>query len=448
MHTVYHVAAVHEATNRWLATVTPAGWLLPTLVAREDVPMAQLFVRAVGHVPIHAAPRCLARPEVDPLAGSANITIVIDIDSDSLSIAESAALIAGGDLIAGTPILAYQADTVRWLTAQAQQTARPVPLGPGWIRDVAAWVAHAAGFETALVLDAAQILRADEESAVVRFCPAGEPLYFKGRTRPPFVEALAGRLLAARTPGLVAPIHAFDAERGWQLTAHVDGLPLEASCWPAHLIAADDWRRLQLALEPFETELVALGVPQLTPALLRAAVVDALDAVSGELPPHLSTDRALEGADTLLASPLVVETPPLLLHFDAAPRNILWDGQRAVFLDLDSLHVGPGLVAGELMSRRMKGVLSPDQRRQLTRHAARSLLRATGRSELEPYLTDVPALTDLCLLAMRRSALRHADHASVDARARAYTWRRNAQDFVARLAAWPTRVHSPHRWST
>jgi hypothetical protein len=448
MHTVYHVAAVHEATNRWLAAVTPAGWVLPTLVAREDVPMARLFALAVGHVAIRAAPRCLARPEVDPLAGSANITIVIDIDSDSLLTAESAALIAGGDLIAGTPMLAYQADTVRWLTAQAQQAARPAPLGPGWIRDVAAWVADVAGFETARVLTTAQILRADEESAVVQFCPAGERLYFKGRTRPPFVEALAGRLLAAHAPGLVAPIRAFDSARGWQLTAHVDGVPLEASCWPAHLMAADDWRRLQQALEPFETELVAMGVPRLTPALLRAAVVDALEAVSGDLPPHLSIGRALERVDTLLAGPLVVETPPLLLHFDAAPRNILWNGQRAVFLDLDSLHVGSGLVAGELMSRRMKGVLAPDQRQQLTRHATRSLLRAIGRSELEPLLAVVPALTDLCLLAMRRSALWPADRSSVDLRARAYTWRRNAQDFVARLAGWPTRVHFPHRWST
>jgi hypothetical protein len=459
MHTVYHVAALHEATRRIVAALTPAGWMLPTLVARDDIPMARLFELAGAAVPIPTAPRCVARIALDVAAGSANAVVVLDIGPRHGGVAETAARVAGiSSHIAETPslvaisdlrhrraVLGWQADTVRWLASQADDEARPAPLHPFWLHDVAAWVAAATGHRIDHVLDSARVLRADEESAVVRFCPAGAPLYFKARVHPPFVEAHASDLIAARIMGLVAPTRVFDPERRWRLADHVDGVPLDARCWPAQLAASDDWLRLQCAMQPDAEELATLGVPHLTSQTLRDGILDALDTVSSETPPTLPSDRVLERVDTLLTSPFVCQAPSMLLHFDAAPRNILWTSRSAVFLDLDSLHLGPGVIAGELMSRRMKGVLADDQRMALAQHSARAWCRAIGRPDLESYLSAIPPLTDVCLLAVRRAQLRQLPNGLNDVPL-TFAWRRNAQDFLARVAAWPV-VHFSHRCS-
>jgi hypothetical protein len=148
-------------------------------------------------------------------------------------------------------------------------------------------------------------------------------------------------------------------------------------------------------------------------------------------------ERVIARVDALLASPLVVDVPLLLLHFDLAPRNVLWHRHRASFLDLDTLHIGPAIIAGELMGRRMKGVLSIEQRQQLSHHAALGVSRAIGRSDLEPHLHHVSALADLCLLAYRRDQLCGAAAPPIEPRIRRQTSTSLARDFLVRVDTWP-----------
>jgi GAF domain-containing protein len=84
----------------------------------------------------------------------------------------------------------------------------------------------------------------------------------------------------------------------------------------------------------------------------------------------------------------------------------------------------------------MKGVLSLEQRQQLSRHFARRLLRAIQRTDLEPHLHEVAPLADLCLLAWRREQLWNDDTAARDPVARLHTSTSLTRDFLARLDAW------------
>jgi hypothetical protein len=432
MHLVYHLAALHDPSGVVLVSTTPAGWTLPTLVAHDDIAMTRVFTLARDVLPVAATVRCVVRWQMHATARSADATLVMDL---------VAAPDPGDDrfapflsLLTRPPLMRYQAEALHELATRNRADPRAVFLEPHWIETITDWVARVTGHQPRDLVRTIEILRAEPSRVVVTFLADAEPLHFKADNRTPFVEALVTRFIATRVDGVVAPTHALDIERGWQLTRHVEGAPLDADCWPAHLAALEAWLGLQRALAPCEKELTALGVQTLTPDRLRAAVAGALRDLEHEGGHADEATRAIERVDALLASPLVVDMPPLVLHFDLAPRNVLWHRGRAVFLDLDTLHIGPSVVAGELMGRRMKGVLSPEQRQQLSQHGARQLLRAVRRSDLEPHLHEVAPLADVCLLAWRREQLWNDEAAARDPVARLHTSTCLTRDFLARLS--------------
>lgn len=434
-HSVCHVVAIHEPTGRVLASQTPAGWLLPTFTAHVAVGQPRLFARAAAVSPFETTPRCLASARLDPAAASSDVAIVVDIETAPG--ATDPRVLSHAHLLSGRAVLDYQAEVVQLVV---QHPASIAFLQRHWMDGVATWVAAAVGDDARAIRRSGEIYRAEPHRAVVAFDVGGERLHFKGDARQSFIEPLVTRFIAERSEAAVAPTRAFDARRGWWLTGHVDGAPLGAEAWPAHLTACDAWRGLQRALQPSHAALEALGVPRITPARVRAAVARALS----EAPRSTASPTESEVStrcEAVLASP-VAGLPELVVHTDAAPRNLLWDGRRVAFLDLDALRLGFGAIAGELIARRMRHVLAPPQRARLADHAFRSLLGDLGQSHLWRHRAGVPALADLFLLTDRLERLASPDFAGEREASLRHLRQQLAADFLSRVSRW--FVHDSH----
>lgn len=433
MQVVYHVLAVDEPSQQVAATITPIGWLLPTVLDADDVAPARLVLRIEAMLASRVRLRCITGLRVAPQAGAADATVLVDLVDPPRD--DDPGLVGIATLVDGRGLLAYQANLPRLVRHGAGTEHEGSPfMQSRWIGDVAGWIAAVTGHDAGSLIGRAQIHRAEAEGAVVSFRAGAELLHFKGSTRAPFTEALVTQAIERRLPALVAPTIAFDRGRGWWLTRHVEGLPIETRHWPAHLIAANEWARLQLATAEETAALIATaGVPRLDATTLYTAAVAALDVV--DIASSTVSIAHVQAAVTArLSGPLVRNVPLLALHFDAAPRNVLWNGDRAVFLDLEALAVGPGAVAGELMRRRMALALSPAAGRRLAVRAAAAVFRAIRRPDLIGQLDGLSALTDLCLLALRRHQLFGPHAASLDEATRRYTWRCLAADFVSRAS--------------
>jgi hypothetical protein len=443
MRTVHHAIATAACSERVFVTDSSAGWLLPTLVADAEIAQARLFSALAAMMPVPARARCLGFTRCDNDGLVAHVAVVLDIDEAHADVR----LVPLDTLLARKPVLDYQASALRWLRTARHDSRSPFVRGR-WIDEVIAWLVDVTGHAPTALRESVEILRAEPTRAVVRAHVEDDWLHFKADVRRPFVEAEVTQEIAARAESLVAPTRAWDRTRGWWLTRHVDGAPLDAGRWPAHLHAVDAWRELQFQLQPLERAICALGTAQLTMERIGESVLSAVAAVRettsrSELGfRHPTSELAaaecvLARVETVLSNPLACELPRLALHVDAAPRNILWTRGGPAFLDLDVLRIGPAIVEGELMLRRMQMVLSPEHRAHLARYAAESLLAALHRPDLASQLHVTPALADLCLLASRQyelceSLARGEDEATCRA-----AWRRLSLDFVARLAAWP-----------
>jgi hypothetical protein len=436
MLTICHVLAVHEPTDRVLATLTPLGWLLPTMISPDIATSGSLLARATTVLSVPARPRCQANLQIDRASGSANVTLVVDVTPTE---ADDQRLVPVAALRDTSPVVSYQASALPLLPPHSGRY-RSAFLEPDWIRGVADWVASVTGEAVTDLLEGATVHRAEIDRAVVEFETCGGRWHFKGDMQRPFVEALVTRHVAAQLENAVVPTKAFDETRGWWLTSHVEGVPLHGNCWPAHLNAVATWSRLQHDVRSSHDGLSAFGVPTLSLPDLDAAATDALDTIAAEL---RATTRAVmaERISMLLKSRLAGGGPQGLLHFDAAARNVLWNGHAAVFLDLESLCIGPAVIAGELMARRMRTELSIEQRQAMARAGASAALRLAGDSGLEGELWRLPALTDLCLLAVRRRSRQVAAASDPTDPSAQYSWRHVARDFAARVSSWPSSAN-------
>ena len=371
---------------------------------------------------------------MDPVVESGDLTVIVDLvdvpDPGDTRLVPIARLLSSACLVP------YQCAAIRLVHPGNRE--RSVFLHPHWLQEVRQWVGDMSG-RTLTSGDGIDVHRAEEHRAVITFHTMRGTVHFKGASAQPFVEALATQLVARHIGGVVATTRAFDDGRGWWLMEHLEGEPLGATCWPVHLAVPAAWIQVQLAVRAHHGNLRMIGVPALDPQALRSAAALALQVApaSGRLGP--AAGPVLDHVDDLLAAPMVRDLPSLALHCDAAPRNVLWNGARVAFLDLESVCLGPALVAGELLARRMRDVLSAERVHLLREHAARSTLDALGRVDLAVDLPVLTALTDLCLLAIRRSRIFDVRLDTQDA-VRAYTWRQVAGDFVSRLHDWPRRM--------
>lgn len=434
MRVACHIAAVDGQTNQIAVNATPHGWLLPVAFFDTTTSQQLVVLRGMASLPFPAVPRCLALPHIDTSSESLDYTLIVDVLDRGSS--GSYSWVSPHNLIPECAIVAYQRRGIELL--RAQTAARPSTVEPLWLATVTAWVDKVRERAAVPSLYRVWLHRATAERAVVRFTRDDEVLHFKTETGSVFREAEWTQFIGRRHPSLVAPTLAFDAERLWWLTGHVTGVPLDGSLWPAQLQAIDVWSALQADLISDEAKLLSLGVPHLTRDALLGVADDAISTVARTTPIcDITPSDTLARVRLLLDRDICALPPSAVLHLDAASRNILWNGTAPVFLDLDDLYLGPAVVQGELMARRMRTTLSPEQRSTLSTSGAVRALLHLGHPALVSDLSCVPALADLCLLAYR-SAGRHAPPMrSVDHDSLLFSWSHVARDFVRRVARWP-----------
>jgi len=92
-----------------------------------------------------------------------------------------------------------------------------------------------------------------------------------------------------------------------------------------------------------------------TPTVIIEALAPRVHAIAGRVP---AVSGALERAFAGLASATPVPTPPVFLHGDFAPAQLLWRGGRIVILDFDRTTRGdPALDLGNLLAQLYRSAL-------------------------------------------------------------------------------------------
>jgi hypothetical protein len=433
---VCHVAVMDHRANRVGAAITPAGWLLPTAIFAPRTTQKTIIARACAALPVTAVPRCLGLAHIDRVSESIDYLFVADIGQHHARESADAVHTIDWSLLSAHPALVpYQETALRRLATA--NDPRDVALQPSWLHRVTSWVTHALDLQRPGPgpLCATDIYRADEQRIVAAIEIGGRLIHFKTSTSQPFVEAEVTRIVATANRAWVPPTLAFDVTRGWWLTDHVEGVPLTGAHWPEHLTAVETWGALQRALRSGHEALRSVGVMTLDRQLLVNAARHAVSAVEGVSPQGRVATEAMARVDRLLATPTYDAAPEGLLHFDAAPRNILQTAHGSVFLDLEAACLGPAIICGELMARRMKDELSIAQRNELSAHAAAMSLRDAGL-HVTPSAEHVRALTDLCLLAYHSRTILSETPGALDLPSAQYGWARVSADFLNRTTGW------------
>jgi hypothetical protein len=197
-----------------------------------------------------------------------------------------------------------------------------------WRETAVAWIDDRlaeAGLERA---GAVEQPRVRPWATVLRVPVAGGPLWFKAAGPGTAFEVPLYALLARVVPGRVLTPVAMDADRGWILLP--DGGPWLASVEGLGA-ALVEYGRLQRELEPHVGAMLALGVPDMRPAIMPARFGEALEAAGGGDPATLRRIAAMEPivrgwCERLAASPL----PPSIDHNDLHPRNVLVDAEGVI----------------------------------------------------------------------------------------------------------------------
>jgi len=169
-----------------------------------------------------------------------------------------------------------------------------------------------------------EVVRVRPWATVLRAPTAGGTVWMKAAGSGTAFEVPLYGVLAREVPERVLTPIASDVERAWLLLP--DGGPSlgEQGAESDALVAAlVEYGRLQRRLEPFVDEMLALGVPDMRPAVMLARFHEAL-AATGRLPEVEAMEPTVVGwCERLAASPL----PPSLDHNDLHPWNIL-EGPR------------------------------------------------------------------------------------------------------------------------
>jgi hypothetical protein len=166
-----------------------------------------------------------------------------------------------------------------------------------------------------------EVIRERPWSTVLVAPTADGPVWMKVAGAGTAFEVPLYGLLARVVPDDVLVPIALDVERSWLLLPD-GGTPLgEAGAGPDEVIAAlVEYGRLQRALAPHADELLALGVPDMRPAVMPARFEQALVAAGRGLPDVAAlAPQVGEWCERLAASPL----PAGLDHNDLHPWNIL-----------------------------------------------------------------------------------------------------------------------------
>jgi hypothetical protein len=429
---VCHVAAIDSRNNRVAASLTPDGWLLPTAIVPTRIPRRDMLTQICAAMPMPVIPRCLAFPRASRDAESSDYLLVADLCGNARLASE---MVDCDHLSTHAALVPYQ--KLAWTQFVTAGHRRSLGLQPFWIRRAAEWVEASSSWPkgTNTGLTQVNLYRASEHRTVAAFTIGQETLHFKANVAEPFTEAHVTQIAARAFPSGIAATRAFDAERGWWLTEHLNGTPLTADLWPKHLTAVDVWIALQLALRHEHERLLSVGVLRLDRQHLEQVAVETLSSAQDHHRDGHFVARIAARVRKLLAHPCCDYVHEGLLHFDAAGRNILQTERGLAFIDLETACVGPSVICGELLARKMKHELTVAQRAELSAHAVTEATRASDGGHT-PTHEEVAALTDLCLLAFHHAVFTGDGHGAIDAESPRYAWSRVAADFLDRANTW------------
>ena len=165
-----------------------------------------------------------------------------------------------------------------------------------------------------------ELVRERPWSTILRAPTADGPVWLKAAGAGTAFEVPLYELLARVAPSRVLVPIAVDLERAWLLLP--DGGPSlgEASAGADAVIEGlVEYGRLQRVLAPFADEMLALGVPDMRPAVMVERFEEALAAVARPAEIAALAPKVAEWCARLAASPL----PASLDHNDLHPWNIL-----------------------------------------------------------------------------------------------------------------------------
>ena len=241
---------------------------------------------------------------------------------------------------------------------------------PAWIAGATAWLDEQLAATGRERTGAAEQTRVRPWSTLIRAPTAGGDVWFKAAGPATAFEAGLVQLLARLAPDAVLTPIAADPERGWLLLPD-GGEPLPADRFDGVLAR---YGALQRGLAAHAGELLALGVPDMRPAIMPARFREALDAVAAiAARADRPGDRELVTRAAALEPAFgdwcdrLGERAPSLDHNDLHRWNVLGDGR---FFDW-----GDSVVAHPFATLLVPGMLDADPGAYLDGFGDRHALR-------------------------------------------------------------------------
>jgi hypothetical protein len=246
---------------------------------------------------------------------------------------------------------------------QREGVSRTAPFSRlGWIYAVQEWVQHIPGIRN--IVSFSQLSGSDD-TCLIRFGTPSGPLWYKAVGHSDPKEFAITTTLADRLPQYLPRIFSFDSA----LNAWLMGSGGEKTL-DEHL-DLDTWVSIARRLATMQRDSICH-----TPELLKAGAIDLRVGALQELiepffnflgtlmqqqiknPPPPLTIVELNEIAKLLASVLsefaAIGVPYVMGHSDFNPGNILIDGDRSVFIDWSSAHVGSPVLTLEYLVEHFK----------------------------------------------------------------------------------------------
>lgn len=210
-----------------------------------------------------------------------------------------------------------------------------------FLAEVTAWVADAAAREGIRLTGEREQPHVRPWSSAVRFGAEGGDLWFKVNAPGTRFEGDLVVALAAWEPDLVPRVVAVDGERGWSLT-HDAGPVMRAAAPPGELWGSwaevlERYARAQVGLAGRAGQVLALGVPEVSPVSLPEqlrALVDELGSLAPEHGGLTAGEReklvaSYDDFDSWCAELAASGIPSSIQHDDVHSSNICWRGSAA-----------------------------------------------------------------------------------------------------------------------
>lgn len=352
MQQFLHLLIVDAARDLALATWHGARWVLPMFSAPERMRVGSPVLRWLQDRGVEGRllGQWLGRLESNPTA----LDWLVVVRASRVAFAEQACgwrWTPPGQLSPSAALMDYQRWAVERVLQPGALPAVPGPFGTvTWLDDVQAWIGEALGTP----IDSTVIVphRVTSHEVVLECQASGSRAFFKGLWQGRASEAAITADLARLLPGSFAETRALEIRADgsvWWLMNACPGVTLaDAYADTGAVGAVVAYARVQQRIGVEVAGGRSYGMPRLELSSLASWTRSLLEDCRNP------TDVSLQVVDDLCEVVASIDMPMSWVAADLDPTNLMVDGSRVRFIDLDDAVLGQPPLAVGILGRRLQ----------------------------------------------------------------------------------------------